>query len=136
MSNRLLRVNELLKRELSVYIGREFVFSGVLVSVHAVEVAPNLRKAEVYVGVIGDQNELKEVIKKLNHKRVAMQSYIGKRVTMKYTPVLEFHADDSIERGVRVLALLEDIAEEEKALPEKALPEEYLGESGDCDERE
>jgi len=123
MSDRLLRVSELLKRELSVYISRDFEFPGVLVSIHAVEVAPNLRKANVFVGVIGDQNQAKKVIDKLNHNRVAMQAYIGKRVTMRYTPILEFHPDDSIERGVRVLSLLEDIAEEEKALPDNELGE-------------
>lgn len=131
MSDRLLRVSELLKRELSVYISRDFEFPGVLVSVHAVEVAPNLKKADVFVGVIGDQNQAKKVIDKLNHNRVAMQAYIGKRVTMKYTPILEFHSDDSIERGVRVLSLLEDIAEEEKALPDKGADESENG-----DERE
>jgi len=130
MSNRLLRVSELLKRELSVYISKEFVFQGVLVSIHAVEVAPNLQKAHVFVGVIGDDNAIKKVIANLNRNRVAMQSYIGKRVTMKFTPRLEFHFDDSIERGVRVLSLLEEIDE-----AELASPTEELGESEESDER-
>ncbi len=113
MSKRLLRVSELLKRELSNYISRELEFQNVLVSIHGVDVTPNLKKAHVFVGVIGDQNVITGVIKKLNRNRVAMQAYIGKRVTMKFTPRLEFHADDSVERGVRVLSLLEDIEEED-----------------------
>ncbi len=117
MSKRLLRVNELLKQELGTYISREFEFHGVLVSVHEVKVASNLKKAEVFIGVIGDQNTVKKVIDKLNHKRVAMQSYIAKRVTMKFTPRLEFHSDDSVERGVRILSLLEEIAEQPTAEP-------------------
>jgi ribosome-binding factor A len=119
MSKRLLRVSELLKRELGTYISKEVDFQNVLVSVHDVEVAPNLKTARVFIGVIGDQNAMTNVIGKLNHQRVAMQAYIGKRVTMKFTPRLEFLTDDSIERGVRVLSLLEDIADEEAALPDK-----------------
>lgn len=130
MSNRLLRVSELIKRELSVYISKEFVFQGVLVSVHAVEMTPNLKKADVYVGVIGDEAAIKEVIEDLNRNRVAMQSFIGKRVTMKFTPRLEFHSDDSIERGVRVLSLLEEIE-----AADSASPIEELGGSEESNER-
>ena len=101
------------------YEFKELDFQNVLVSIHDVEVAPNLKTARVFIGVIGDQNAMTNVIGKLNHQRVAMQAYIGKRVTMKFTPRLEFLTDDSIERGVRVLSLLEDIADEEAALPDK-----------------
>ncbi len=113
MSKRLLRVSELLKRELGDYISKEFDFPGVLVSIHEVDVTPNLKKAHVYVGVIGGQPEINRVIEDLTSQRGAMQAYLGKRVTMKFTPRLEFHADDSVERGVRVLSLLEEIADED-----------------------
>jgi ribosome-binding factor A len=113
MSKRLLRVSELLKRELGGYVSKEFDFPGVLVSIHDVDITPNLKKAHVYVGVIGDQREMEGVIEKLTRHRGAMQAYLGKRVTMKFTPRLEFHADNSVERGVRVLSLLEHIADEE-----------------------
>ena len=132
MSKRLLRVNELLKQELGTYIGKEFEFQGILVSVHAVDVAPNLRKADVFVGVIGDDASARKAIEKLNHNRVEMQSYISKRVTMRYTPRLEFHADDSVERGVKIMSLLDQIAEEPKASPAPGedLPEVGDGEAG------
>ena len=113
MSNRLLRVSELLKRELSNYINKEFDFKDVLVSIHEVDVTPNLKNGHVYVGVIGKQNQEKMVVERLNRHRGAIQAYIGKRMTMKFTPRLEFHADDSVERGVKMVSLLEDIAEEE-----------------------
>ncbi len=119
MSNRLLRVNELLKQELANYISKEFDFTNVLVSIHSVDVSPNLRAADVFVGVVGEANAMKRVIEKLNHNRVAMQTYIGKRMTMRYTPKLTFCSDDSIERGVRIVALLDDIADQPTALPEE-----------------
>lgn len=112
----MLRVNELLKRELGNYITKEFDFLNVLVSVHSVEVAPNLQSAKVHVGVIGDGSAIDRVIEKLNHNRVAMQTYLSKRVTMRYTPRLKFFSDDSIERGVRVVSLLDSIAEEGNTL--------------------
>ncbi len=136
MSKRLLRVNELLKRELGNYISREFDFQGALISVHGVEITPNLKQAKVFVGVIGDDKAINVAIDKLNHNRVAMQSYIGKRVTMKFTPRLEFLADDSIERGVRVLSLLEEIAEEEIAEEETTASNDESGRSEESDERE
>ncbi|MCF6313452.1 MAG: 30S ribosome-binding factor RbfA [Verrucomicrobiales bacterium] len=112
MSQRMLRVNELLKRELGNYISKEFDFLNVLVSVHSVEVAPNLQSAKVHVGVIGDGSAIHRVIEKLNHNRVAMQSYLSKRVTMRYTPRLKFFSDDSVERGVRVVSLLDSLEKE------------------------
>ena len=131
MSNRLLRVSELLKRELSNYISKEYDFHNVLVSIHDVDVTPNLKKAHVYIGVIGDQDAMARVIEYLNRNRVSMQAYIGKRVTMKFTPRLEFHANDSVERGVRVLSLLDDITDEDKPLPN-----EVSGEAENCDEQQ
>ena len=119
MSNRLLRVRELLKREIGSYISKEIDFQNVLVSIHDVDVTPNLKKAHVHVGVIGDQNAMSHVLEELQKHRSAMQSYIGKRVTMKFTPKLEFHADDSVERGVRVLSLLEEIAHEDDVMPKE-----------------
>ena len=119
MSNRLLRVRELLKREIGSYISKEIDFQNVLVSIHDVDVTPNLKKAHVHVGVIGDQNAMAHVLEELQKHRGAIQSHIGKRVTMKFTPKLEFHADDSVERGVRVLSLLEEIAHEDEMLPEE-----------------
>ena len=109
MSQRTQRVGELLKREIGTCIERDFEFPGILVTVHHVDVAPNLRNAKVYVGVIGEAEKRQAAIDKLNRRHGFVQSQVTRRVILKYTPRLEFELDDSIERGIRVVNLLEEL---------------------------
>ncbi|HEY1581631.1 MAG TPA: 30S ribosome-binding factor RbfA [Chthoniobacterales bacterium] len=108
MKHRLLRVNELLKRELSSLLVREMSFDDLLVTVHQVDVTPDLKSAHVYVSVLGAKGR-DQVIPKLEANRAALQADLSKHVVLKYTPHLIFHLDDSIERGSRVLEILQEI---------------------------
>ena len=108
MKHRLLRVNELLKRELSALLVREMSFENVLVTVNQVDVTPDLKSAHVYVSVLGSEGR-KDVLPKLEANRAALQADLSKHVVLKYTPHLVFHLDDSIERGARVLEILQEI---------------------------
>lgn len=108
MKHRLLRVNELLKRELSTIIRREIAFEGALVTVNHVDATPDLKSAHVYVGVLGtDAHDA--VITKLEENRVLLQTQLSRHVVLKYTPHLIFHLDRSIERGSRVIQILQEI---------------------------
>ncbi|MDF1755906.1 MAG: 30S ribosome-binding factor RbfA [Verrucomicrobiales bacterium] len=120
MSQRISKVNELLKREIITCVERNFEFSDILVTIHAVDTAPNLRTATVYVGVIGDKGKAKDAISQLNKKRGFIQNEMMKRVILRNTPMLTFVGDNSVERGVHVLSILDeigdiDLEEEEKA---------------------
>src|SRR6266511_6249719 len=108
MKHRRLRVNELVKRELSGIIAREINFKGALVSINAVDVSPDLKSAHVFVSTLGADN-LASVIDKLEAHRPALQAELSRHVVLKYTPHLIFHIDDSIERGARVLEILQDL---------------------------
>ncbi|MGH7935820.1 MAG: 30S ribosome-binding factor RbfA [Chthoniobacterales bacterium] len=108
MKHRLLRVNELLKRELSALLVREMTFGKLLVTVNQVDVTPDLKSAHVYISVLGSEGR-NEVLPKLEANRAALQSDLAKHVVLKYTPHLVFHLDDSIERGSRVLEILREI---------------------------
>ncbi len=108
MKHRLLRVNELLKRELSALLVREMSFPDLLVTVNQVDVTPDLKSAHVFISVLGSKGR-KEVLPKLEASRAALQSGLSKHVVLKYTPHLVFHLDDSIERGDRVLEILQGI---------------------------
>ncbi len=108
MKHRQLRVNELVKRELSAIIAREINFEGVLVSVNAVDVTPDLKSAHVFVSILGPALGA-SVIDKLEAHRPALQAELSRHVVLKYTPHLVFHLDDSIERGARVLEILQDL---------------------------
>ena len=108
MKHRQLRLNELVKRELSAIIARQINFEGVLVSINAVDVTPDLKNAHVFVSILGAANGAR-VIDKLEAHRPVLQAELYRHVVLKYTPHLIFHIDDSIERGARVLEILQDL---------------------------
>ena len=109
MKHRLLRVNELLKRELSTIITREITFDGVLVTVNQVDVTPDLKHAHAYISVLGQEDGQAAAMAKLEENRVVLQTALARSVVLKYTPHLVFHLDDSIERGARVFEILQQI---------------------------
>ncbi|HEY3601463.1 MAG TPA: 30S ribosome-binding factor RbfA [Chthoniobacterales bacterium] len=108
MKHRLLRVNELLKRELSALLVREMDFDDLLVTINEVDVTSDLKSAHVYISVLGS-NGREEVIPALETNRAMLQADLARHVVLKYTPHLIFHLDDSIERGSRVLEILQEI---------------------------
>lgn len=109
MKHRLVRVAEILKRELSTAILREVPADGALVTVNAVDVTPDLRHATVHVGVMGTAAQQRGVMERLEQHRVLLQSECAKRVVLKFTPQLHFRLDASIERGTRVLNILDEL---------------------------
>jgi ribosome-binding factor A len=108
MKHRLLRVNEVVKRELSTIITRDMSFPNMLLTVNDVDVTPDLRSAHVFVSVLGKGSH-KGVIAELNENRTVLQAELTKHVVLKYTPHLVFHLDESIERGTRVFQILQEI---------------------------
>lgn len=108
MKHRLLRVNELLKRELSIAITRELTFDGALVTVNQVDATPDLKSAHVFVSVLGSEKPF-AVTEKLEENRVMLQNEISRKVVLKYTPHLIFHLDNSTERGSRIIEILQEI---------------------------
>lgn len=110
MSLRLERVRELLKRELGEIIRRELPLAEAgLITVNEVGVAPDLKSATVFVGVIGTPEQRKKAANLLEKESKRIQGMIGRAVVLKYTPHLKFVIDEAIERGNRVLEILEEI---------------------------
>ncbi len=107
MSNRLHRVNELLKREISSVIQRDFEFKNSLVTVTSVDVTQDLKEAKVYISVLGPG--LASVMTTLREKRGLIQTRMVKRVVLKNTPILDFRQDNSAERGISIVQLLEEV---------------------------
>ena len=107
MKHRLLRVNEVLKRELSGIIAREIAFEKGLVTINQVDVTSDLKNAHVFVSVLGANGP--KVLAGLESHRKTLQAELARHVVLKYTPHLVFHLDDSIERGSRVIKILQEI---------------------------
>lgn len=113
MSRRLDKVNELLRREISAILQRDYEWHGKLVTVSEVEVTDDLKEGKVWVGILGGPAD--PVLTKLNRDHGAIQSKVMKRVVLKSTPVLRFHHDASAVRGVDIVNLLEEVDKLPKA---------------------
>ena len=111
MSHRLIRVCELLKRELGALLSREVKFEAPLVSVRAVDITPDLKQAHVFISVIGTDAQKKKALDVLEKNRTFLQQALSRRVILKHTAILNFQLDESIERGTRVIALLDELEE-------------------------
>jgi len=109
MKNRLDRVNEVIKRELSAHIRREFTFQAKLVTVQEVDVTPDLKNAHVYIGVIGTPEEQRAAMAQLHGARQRLQHDVSRRVVLKFTPHFHFQLDQTGERGDRILQIIEDL---------------------------
>ena len=110
MSLRLQRVRELLKREIGEVIRRLLPVDEVgLINVNDVDVAPNLHNATVFIGVLGGDAQKKRAMEALEQSRKRIQGYLGRAVVLKYTPHLRFVLDESVERGNRILRILDEL---------------------------
>jgi ribosome-binding factor A len=111
-SSRIIRVNELLKREIADDIIRLFSngsFDTGAITVTRVETAPDLRDAAVHVSIFGHEDERVEMIRFLNRHRKEVQARLSQNVKIKYTPRLHFRHDRSLEDGDRVLGILSEL---------------------------
>lgn len=114
-SHRLLRVNELLKREIGEALRRELpVAQAGLVTANEVDVAGDLKTAKVYVGILGTAEQKKIALELLHQAAPRIQALVARTVVLKYTPKLKFLVDESVDRGNRVLNIIEEL---EKTLP-------------------
>jgi ribosome-binding factor A len=70
---------------------------------------PDLKNAHVFISAIGTTWQKQQALQLLLEKRQHLQHELSRRVIIKYTPHLHFQLDESIERGTRVLNLLNEI---------------------------
>lgn len=104
------RVRELLKRAIGEVIRREFNVTEVgLITVNDVECAGDLKSAIVFISILGNSGQQKRALAILTEHRVRIQGLVAKDVVLKYTPKLRFDIDDSVNRGNRVMQILEDL---------------------------
>lgn len=111
MTRRTERVNELVREEISDLLQREIKdprFTG-LVSVTDVHVSPDLRHARVFVSIMGSPEERKETFRALTAASHFIRRELGKRMTTRHTPELDFRLDDSLERGAHLADLMRQL---------------------------
>jgi ribosome-binding factor A len=125
---RVARVAELIKREVS-----QLLFSGIkdervglgMVSVTDVDVSGDLQHAKIFVSIYGDDETRAETMAGLKSATGYVRSELGQRVRLRRTPEIVFLEDRSIERGTRVLSLINQLSQERKPDEDEADYSEY-----------
>lgn len=121
MSNRTLRVNELIQRELSAILRQRYQSEAVAITLTEVRVSPDLRDARVFVSIVGDEDVVEQKLRWLRAQATPIRHELGRRIVLKFMPRFTYVLDKSAIRGSRILSLLEQV---DPGAPEPAGPEE------------
>ncbi len=81
-----------------------------LVTVTAVDVTSDLKEATVYVSVLGSEKKRRATLAGLESAHGVLQARINRELSLRRTPTLAFAYDDSVERGVRMTQLIDELA--------------------------
>lgn len=109
-SNRMDKVNETLKKEISHIIDQDLKNQNItgLISVTKVKTAPDLRTARVYISLLNSKSK-KNTLEGIKKASGYIRTEIAKRVNLRYTPELIFEIDESMEYGARIENILKEI---------------------------
>jgi ribosome-binding factor A len=94
-----------------------------MVTVTGVRVTPDLKEATVFVSVLGGEKKRRASLTGLRSAHGVLQARINEQLNLRRTPTLTFEYDDSVERGVRMTALIDELARD--------LPDEEQAENDD-----
>ena len=112
MNRRISRVNGLLRQEISSMLASELNDPRLssFVTITGVETSSDLRSAKVYISVLGEATNGTEALWALNAASGYINRSIKKKVNLRNVPVFRFYLDDSIEKGIRMMELMEQVS--------------------------
>lgn len=105
------RINGEVQKELSNIIRNEVKDPRIhpMTSVVAVEVAPDLKSAKAYISVLGNDEEREKTLKGLKSASGVIRSKLAHSINLRNTPEITFIMDSSIEYGVNMAKLIDDV---------------------------
>lgn len=105
------RINTEVQKELSMLISREIKDPRInpMTSVVHVEVAPDLKTAKVFISVLGDEESKKNTLAGLRSASSFIRSQLARSLNLRNTPELTFVLDNSIEYGVHMSRLIDEV---------------------------
>jgi ribosome-binding factor A len=110
MTERMRRVNESVRAVLADALGDLKDPRIGFVTVTGVDTSPDLRHARVYVSVLGSEKKRARSLEGLEAAHGVLQSRLASELRLKRTPQLTFQYDPSVEEGVRMSKLIDDLA--------------------------
>jgi ribosome-binding factor A len=112
MSERMRRVNEAIREVVSEAVGGLKDPRIGFVTVTGVETSADLRHARVFVSVLGSEAKRRKTLAGLAAAHGVVQARVARELRMKRTPQLAFEYDPTVERGVRMTKLIDELAPE------------------------
>ena len=114
-SNRMNRIDEELKREISNIINYELNNPKItgIISVTKVVVTPDLRFARVYLSILNAKSK-KATLAALKQSAGYIRTEIAKKINLRMTPELIFEFDESIEYGAKIDSIIRDLTKDMK----------------------
>jgi ribosome-binding factor A len=110
MGDRMRRVNEALREVLSEAITALKDPRIGFVTVTGVKASTDLRQATVYVSVLGSERKRRASLEGLESSHGVLQAIVNRELHLKRTPQLSFEYDPTIEEGVRLTRLIDELA--------------------------
>jgi ribosome-binding factor A len=110
MSDRIRRVNEAVREVISEGIGELKDPRVGFVTITGVETSADLRHATVFVSVLGGETKRKKTLAGLAAAHGVLQARVARELRLKRTPQLTFEYDPTVERGVRMTQLIDELA--------------------------
>jgi ribosome-binding factor A len=117
MSNRTLRVSELIQREISAYLHTRYQAEAVRITITSVRISPDLREGRVFYSVVGGAEVARECGRWLRTKAPEIRHVVGRHVVLKNVPLLTYVFDATNERGDRINQLLDQLEAKKPAGP-------------------
>jgi ribosome-binding factor A len=114
MSERMRRVNESIRQVLAEAMSELKDPRIGLVTVTGVDTSPDLRHATVYVSVLGSERRRQRTLAGLTAAHGPLQAKVARELRLKRTPQLTFAYDQSVERGVRMTKLIDELAPQDE----------------------
>ena len=108
-TRRTVRVNEAVRMELANLIQRERTLEGIILTISSVDVTPDLKQAHVFLSILNQELPQESILSLLNKRRHVWQCTVAHRLLLKFTPKLFFKFDSSLERGDRVMQILNEL---------------------------
>ena len=109
--DRVRRVSELVRRQISQFIIRELADEGLgILSVTAIDMSRDLREATIYVSSLSRGDEIKNLLAVLNKNVPAVRRDLAQSLHLRRVPNLTFRYDESVERGRRLNKMIDELA--------------------------
>ncbi|TVM00914.1 MAG: ribosome-binding factor A [Candidatus Brocadia sp. WS118] len=103
------RLAESVKQEVSKIILYELKDPRIsFITVTNVEIAHDLKKAKVYISILGDDSTRKKTLRAIEHAKGFIQAKVGAQLQIRYTPVLTFCLDESVQKSLHISKLIDD----------------------------